>query len=162
MAALLRVEPVAAAAFTLQKIGASDVGGRRISSWTYMGSNPAFSGTADPITTVTITINGTAATATADATGNWSYTPTTLTGEGTHQVTIASGDQTVAFTLGLSPYSGGTGATLSATTKGGVDELPLSGGLSQTLSLISIGLVLVAMGFASRWIIHELALNYTK
>lgn len=161
----VNVKTVAAASLTLQEIGASTVGGRHISSWTYMGSNPILTGTADPDAVVAISIDGTATTATADSTGNWSYTPTTLTGEGTFQITITSGDQTISFTLALSPYSGGgSTASDSGVSKGGVttDELPLSGGLADTLKLVGLGIGLVAMGFMSWWIIREFARGYVS
>lgn len=161
--AVTLVGRVAAATLTLQNIGASSVGGQHISSWTYTGSaNPVFSGTADPDAAVTIAIDDASGSATADSTGNWSYTPTTLTTEGTHQVTITSGDQTLAFTLALSPSMAATGgsaaddATISGTTKGGVDELPVSGGLEDTLKLVGVGLYLIVMGGVSWWISREL------
>lgn len=150
----------AAATLTLQSIGASTVGGQRISSWTYTGTNPLLSGTADPSATVTITIDGVPATATADASGNWSYKPTTLATEGSYTVSIVSGDQTLAFTLAIGAYTGstttGTTATASATTKGGVmEELPVSGSVGETLQLIGIGLGLIGMGFTTRWLIQS-------
>lgn len=155
----IAVTRVAAATLTLQNIGVSSVGGRRISSWTYMGSNPTFSGTADPSAQVTVTIADAAGTATADASGAWSYKPTTLTAEGTYPVVITSGDQTLQFTLGISPYSGAATGTASAgASKGGVtpEELPVSGSVGETLKLIALGLGLIAMGGVSWWLSKEL------
>ena len=160
---IIAVEPVQAATLTLQNIGVSSVGGRRISSWTYMGTNPVFTGTADPSAIVSISINAVSATATADALGAWSYTPTTLTGEGSFPIVITSGDQIISFTLALSPYSSGTlTGTASGTTKGGVEELPVSGSIAETLKLIGMGMGLIAMGGASWWISREFAKEYSN
>lgn len=158
ISASLVVSKALAAVLTLQEIGASSVGGASISSWTYMGTNPTFSGTADPSATVTLTIGEETATATADTTGAWSYTPTTLVGSGSFPVTITSGDATISFTLALSPSGSSTTATDSAVSKGGVtEELPMSGGLEDTLKLIGVGLGLIAMGFTVRWLSKEYA-----
>lgn len=152
----LVVSKVLAAVLTLQEIGASSVGGASISSWTYMGTNPTFVGTADPSATVTLVIGEETATATADSAGAWSYTPTTLVVDGSFPVTITSGDATISFTLALSPSSDSVTATDSALSKGGVtEELPLSGGLEDTLKLVAVGLGLIAMGFTVRWLSKE-------
>jgi len=156
------VMKVLAATLTLQEIGASTVGGRRISSWTYTGMNPVFSGTADPDATVSVTIaSETPATVTADATGNWSYIPTTLATEGSYQVTIVSGDQTISFMLTIGSYAGyssttATDSAVTGTTKGGLpDTLPVSGSLENTITLMVTGLGLIAIGLTTRWLVRE-------
>ena len=153
---------VLAATLTLQEIGASTVGGQSISSWTYTGMNPVFSGTADPDASVSITIASEAPTSvTADATGNWSYTPTTLNTEGSYQVTIVSGDQTISFMLTIGPYAGyssttATDSAVTGTTKGGMpDTLPVTGSFTDTLKLIAAGLGLIAVGLTTRWLVRE-------
>ncbi|OJT25163.1 hypothetical protein BO221_12375 [Archangium sp. Cb G35] len=55
---------------------------------------PVISGTAEPNSTVTIIIDGTeVGTATTDASGNWSYTPTTPLTPGEHEVQVRATDE---------------------------------------------------------------------
>ncbi|MFE8605091.1 adventurous gliding motility protein AgmC [Archangium violaceum] len=55
---------------------------------------PVISGTAEPHSTVTIIIDGTeVGTATTDASGNWSYTPTTPLTPGEHEVQVRATDE---------------------------------------------------------------------
>lgn len=144
-----------AAAMTLDSIGVSSIGGRRISSWTYSGKNPALVGTTDPSSTVTVTIAGTDYTATADASGNWSYLPTTLTTTGTYPITLASGSDTLSFTLDLTVASGSATTTAKGGTTSGElvlpDELPQTGSLQQTVLLMGTGLGLTVAGILFYW-----------
>jgi MYXO-CTERM domain-containing protein len=54
---------------------------------------PAIAGTAEPESTVTVTLNGTSVgTATTDAAGNWSFTPTTPLADGPYTVVVTATD----------------------------------------------------------------------
>ncbi|QRK12155.1 hypothetical protein JQX13_20200 [Archangium violaceum] len=56
-------------------------------------SRPVITGTAEPNSTVTVIIDGVAVgTVTADASGNWSYTPTTPLADGSHTVKATATD----------------------------------------------------------------------
>ncbi|MFY0563288.1 kelch repeat-containing protein [Archangium lansingense] len=56
-------------------------------------NTPTFSGTAQPGSTVTLTVDGSVAgTTTADATGSWSFTPTSALADGPHTVTATASD----------------------------------------------------------------------
>ncbi|ADO68124.1 adventurous gliding motility protein AgmC [Stigmatella aurantiaca] len=58
-------------------------------------STPVISGTAEPGSTVTVVIDGTVVgTVPVDASGNWSYTPTTPLADGPHTVTVTATDNT--------------------------------------------------------------------
>jgi LPXTG-motif cell wall-anchored protein len=144
-----------AAALTLDTIGVTTVG-RRISSWTYQGSNPSLTGTADPSAAVSIAVNGTTQSATADGTGKWSYKPTDLSTTGSYPITISSGSDSMTFTLNLTASASGSGTT---TTKGGTtsgelvmpDELPQTGTAQETLLMVAGGLGLVMAGVLFYW-----------
>jgi LPXTG-motif cell wall-anchored protein len=143
------------AALTLESIGVTTVG-RRISSWTYQGSNPSLVGTADPSAAVSIAINGTTQSATADGTGSWSYKPTDLSTSGSYPITISSGSDSMTFTLNLTTTASGSSTT---TTKGGTtsgelvlpDELPQTGTAQETLLMVAGGLGLVMAGVLFYW-----------
>lgn len=142
-------------ALSLESIGNSSVAGRKISSWYYQGSNPTFSGTADPSATVTIDISGTSGTATADSAGSWSYKPTTLTTTGMYPITITSGANSLAFNLDITASSSsGSTSTKGGSTSGSLnlpDELPKTGSFEQTLLLMGTGLGLVLAGALFYW-----------
>ncbi len=56
-------------------------------------NTPAYSGTAEAGSTVTVIVDGVpVGTITADASGNWSFTPTTALAEGTHTVKATATD----------------------------------------------------------------------
>jgi large repetitive protein len=56
-------------------------------------NTPAISGTAEPDSTVTVTLNGNAVgTATTSATGTWSFTPTTPMADGPYTVVVTARD----------------------------------------------------------------------
>lgn len=160
---------VLAATLTLQTIGTSTVGGQSVSTWTYLGTNPVLTGKASPGSSVTITISATPATTTADATGNWTFTPTTLGTAGSYPISISSGSETISMTLTISPSTTAT-ATSSATTttaatptptpvasmtstKGGVASqsavLPTAGGVEDTIWLLTTGISLVGIALLS-------------
>lgn len=147
-----------ALALTIDSIGVTSVPNGTTTSWYYQGSNPAFSGTADPSAQVSVSINGTAATTTADSSGNWTYTPTTLGATGTYPIVLTSGTDSISFSLDITAASNSTASSLS-TTKGGTmsgsvelpDELPVTGGMTQTISLIGAGLIFVIGGMLFYW-----------
>lgn len=142
-----------AAAVTLDSIGVSSVGGRRISSWTYQGKNPVFKGTTDPSGSVILTIDGSDNTVTADAAGAWTFAPTSLATTGTYPITIVSGTDTLTFTLDLTVSSTSTTAATSTTSGELVlpDELPQTGSFQQTAVLIGSGLGLMLTGILFYW-----------
>jgi LPXTG-motif cell wall-anchored protein len=142
------------AALTLESIGVSTVGGRRISSWTYQGVNPTITGTADPSASVSLSIDGTTQTATADGTGSWSYKPTDLTASGSYPITVSSGSDSMTFTLQLTTTSSTGTTTTGATTSSELvmpDELPQTGTAQETTLLIGGGLGLVMAGVLFYW-----------
>lgn len=144
-------------ALTLNKIGTTTVTSSSITSWYYQGSNPVFSGTADPSAAVSISISGVTNSTTADSSGAWTYTPTTLGQTGVYPIVLSSGSQTMSFNLDITSASS-TASALS-TTKGGTmsgsvempDTLPQSGGSTQTIAVIVAGLLLVTGGMLFYW-----------
>jgi uncharacterized protein (TIGR03382 family) len=81
---------------------------------TFDTATPALTGTAEPGSTVTVIIDGVeVGTAQADASGSWSYTPTTPLSEGSHEVKARATDP--AGNDG--PVSGGRTFTIQDTTK---------------------------------------------
>ncbi|MFL5345808.1 MAG: adventurous gliding motility protein AgmC [Hyalangium sp.] len=67
-------------------------------------TTPTLSGTAEPNSTVTVSLNGSAVgTTTADTTGNWSLTPTTPLADGTYTVTATATDVAGNTSLASSP-----------------------------------------------------------
>lgn len=133
-----------AQALTLDMIGASTpTDGNPGTEWWYTGENPTLGGTAEPNTTVNIVINGVADATTADTSGDWTYTPTTLT-MGEHSVSITADGQTIAFSINIGetqPTTTTTTATESAET------LPVSGTTEITLLMIFVGGALVVGGW---------------
>lgn len=112
------------------------------SHWWYTGQNLVLKGTATASTQVTVTIDSTANNVTADASGNWTFTPTTLT-TGDHQLVIASGATSYSFTLTIGssvPETATSGGTATS------EAIPVTGGLGPTIGLVIGGLVLVLGG----------------
>lgn len=138
--------PQWASALTLNTIGASQTtNGNPGTQWWYTGQNPILGGTANPGSTVTITINGATNTATANDQGNWTFTPTTLT-TGDHVIAISADGQNINFTLytgQTQPATTTTTSTNSATTQ----TLPVSGAFETTLLLILGGGLLILGGW---------------
>lgn len=144
------------AALTLDKIGSTTVTGN-ISSWTYTGTNPIFSGTTDPSASVSISINGSAQSVTADGAGSWSFQPTTLSTAGSYPIIITSGSETKSFTLAIgttSTTSTDTTTTTTSTTSGQPalpDELPQTGTAQETVLLLAGGFGLMSAGVLFYW-----------
>ncbi len=82
----------------LTQIGSMDLGGNAYSEWWYTQENPSLTGVAAASATVEIDIDGTKSNVTADASGNWSFAPTTLT-SGDHTVIVTTGGEAYSFTL---------------------------------------------------------------
>lgn len=139
---LASIEPVSA--LELQSIGSSAVTNQNLTQWWYTAENPRLVGTAAANSSVTITIDSVANTVTADASGNWSYQPSTLT-TGDHTVTITGDGETRNFTI----HIGSTAPTPSTETKGAsgsAQTLPQSGSVTTTLAMIGSGVVLMIAG----------------
>ncbi|WP_155520787.1 Ig-like domain-containing protein, partial [Ralstonia solanacearum] len=97
-------------------------------------STPTFAGTAEAGSTITLYDNGTAiGTTTADASGNWTFTPSTALADGSHSITVTATDSagntsvaSTAFTLTVDTAAPATptlnptdGTTLSGTAEAG-------------------------------------------
>lgn len=126
-----------AAGFQLKAIGALDVTGTMSSEWWYTSANPVLSGTADPESEVTVTINGQEYQVTADGLGSWSYVPEGLT-EGSHEISLTAAAGSQSFTLNIGPVP----ADVSAPAQ---QSQPVAGSTEQTMWLfLGAGLILAA------------------
>ncbi len=136
---------VFAASLTLTKIGTLDTSqATGITHWYYSGLQPTLMGTADPNTSVGVTIDSTSQTITSDATGNWSYTPAAALSAVDHTVAIQAGSQQLSFTLTL----GSTGPQETPATAGGtLRTLPKTGNLLPIVGLACISILFVTFGF---------------
>lgn len=148
LALLMSVGVALAASLAVTSIGGVAVTGT-LTSFETTDTTPGMVGTAAADATVDITIDDLIVAATADSSGDWSYTPTSLT-YGAHSVAIASNLETLSFTLTVSSSS--TDAT-SSTSKGGVSttsaELPASGTVENTILIIAAGMFLMGLGVVS-------------
>lgn len=109
-------------------------------------TEPVIQGTAPPGSTVTIVIHSAAQTVvvTADASGNWTYTPTTPLDPGPHDITasVETAGTTVTSTTSFVVAQGtGQGGGTSTDT-----AMPVSGSVDSTILLIGIGIVLLTTG----------------
>lgn len=143
---------VIAASLALSSVGTSSTAGLTFSTWTHEGENPVLIGEATSGASVSIKVDDLTSTVTADASGEWTYTPTTLI-VGTYQITITSGVESIAFTLNITDGVASTTGTIAPTIdtgKGGVstetETLPESGSAEQTLLLLTGGLLLLGFG----------------
>lgn len=126
-----------AGAFSLTSIGALSTAGKVYSHWWYTAQNPLLTGTATAASEVTVTIDGAASLVTADSGGVWSFQTTMVDGD--HTVTIASGEETLSFTLTIGSTVPEDIATMSGTS------VPTTGSVGWTLAL---GLVAVGSIYA--------------
>lgn len=101
-------------------------------------TKPTFSGITTANATVSGTVGSQAVSATADASGNWSWTPTTALA-GDNAVTITSGSTTVSFTLTI-------GAVPENIATAGGSTLAPAGSVNPTLFILIAGSILVASG----------------
>ena len=112
--------------------------------WWYTSENPTIQGTAVAGASVNIDVDGASSTVTASDAGTWSFYPTLLT-TGDHAITIASGAESLTFTL----HIGSTMPTSTATTAQpatGSAELLQAGMGTTTLMLLALGLLITTTG----------------
>ena len=128
-----------ASGFQLKNIGSLDTKGVSYSEWWYSTENPNLSGITTAGDTVTVTIDGNSNAATVDASGNWSYLPSSLT-TGDHQVSISGGAGSVAFTLHI---TSNIPSNVSAPSQ---SEMPVAGVIDKTLTLWLAGGFLLIVG----------------
>lgn len=101
-------------------------------------ATPTFSGITTANASVTGTVGSQSVSATADASGNWSWTPTTALA-GDNAVTITSGTTTASFTLTIGPLPE------NIATAGGSTLAP-AGSTNPTLFVLFAGSILVVVG----------------
>ena len=132
-------------ALTIDTIGSSSTtSGNPGTEWYYTAQNPNLSGTADVSSTVTIDIDGTAFSTTSDASGNWSYQPTTLT-NGDHTVIVSDTTSSITFTMHIGETASSTkGGTSTASDS--AETLPVSGAMTNTLMLLGGGGIMIYAG----------------
>jgi Big-like domain-containing protein len=136
---LLIASPALASGFQLQYIGGLDTQGATYSEWWYSTENPSLSGITTAGDSVSVTIDGTANSATVDASGNWSYSPSTLTA-GDHTVAITGSAGSLSFTLHI-------GSTIPANvTAPSASDMPVAGIIDSTLALWLVGGLLLTLG----------------
>ena len=133
----LSVTSVVASGFQLKAIGALDVTGAVSKEWWYSNVNPRLSGITTVGSAVTVKIDSVDYSATVDASGNWTYSPTTLT-NGDHTVAISSTAGSQSFTL----HVGTVPATVTAPV---TSSTPVVGTREVTLALwLGAGVLLVS------------------
>lgn len=135
---LLNVTSVFASGFQLKAIGALDVTGAVSKEWWYSNVNPRLSGITTAGSSVTVTIDSVDYSATVDGSGNWTYSPTTLS-DGDHTVVVSSSAGSQTFTLHI-------GANIPATITAPVTSTtPVVGTWEVTLALwLGAGVLLVS------------------
>ena len=133
----LSVTSVFASGFQLKAIGALDVTGAVSKEWWYSTANPRLSGITPVGSAVTVKIDGTDNSATVDGSGNWTYSPTTLT-NGDHALVISStaGSKTFTLHIGTVPATV-TAPVTSSTPVVGTREVPLALWLGAGVLLVS-------------------------
>ncbi|TQK70742.1 hypothetical protein FBY23_2523 [Nocardioides sp. SLBN-35] len=111
---------------------------------TVTDATPAITGTAEPNSTISLVIDGgTPISVPVDASGNWTYTPTTDLSEGSHTVTAdgnANGtgvDDTITFTVDAVPAAA-TVITTPADASTVTDATPAITGTAEPNSTISL------------------------
>lgn len=127
-----------AAGFQLKTVGALNVEGVTYTQLWYSNGNVTFTGIALENAEITATIDGTSETITADASGNWSYTASLADGD--HQISFASNESTVSFTLTIGEVPANVGALPTA-------ETPTVGIISPTLGLLLFGMFFLLSAF---------------
>lgn len=135
----LLASPALASGFQLKYIGGLNTQGVAYSEWWYSTENPSLSGITTAGDSVSVTIDGTAGSATVDGSGNWSYSPTSLTA-GDHTVAITGGAGSMSFTLHIGS-SIPTNVTAPSTS-----DMPVAGVIDNTLALWLVGGLLLVLG----------------
>ncbi|MHB8418351.1 MAG: adventurous gliding motility protein AgmC [Myxococcales bacterium] len=101
-------------------------------------TQPTITGTAAPGSTVDVYVDGVlVGTATADASGNWSFTPTTPLSGGSHTVQAGDAGQdsySTPVTFTVNPGAGSTGGSSGSTSAGGSSGGTSAGGGSGSTS----------------------------
>ena len=128
-----------AGAFSLTSIGALSTAGKVYSHWWYTAQNPLLTGTATVASEVAVTIDGVADLVTTDSGGVWSFQTTMVDGD--HTVLIASGDETLSFTLTIGSTVPEDIATVSGTS------VPTTGSVGLTLALGFLAVGSIYAGF---------------
>jgi len=101
-------------------------------------TTPTFTGITSASAAVTGTVGSQAISATADASGNWSWTPTTAL-SGDNAVTVTSGATTVSFTLTI----GDLPANIASSSAG---TLAPAGSINPTVWILAVGTILISAG----------------
>lgn len=134
---LFNVPLLFASGFQLKAIGALDVTGAVSKEWWYSNANPRLSGITPAGSTVTVKIDSVDYSATVDGSGNWTYSPTTLS-DGDHAVVISSSAGSQTFTL----HIGSVPATVTAPM---ISSTPVVGTREVTLTIwLGAGVLLVS------------------
>jgi len=154
VAVLFMYQSVRAAFLILTRIGTLSTSGQIYSSWTYTGATaPDFAGTATPGAMVAITVNAITSTTSAGVNGAWLAAPTNIV-PGTNSVSIASGNEVVAFSLVFSQAASPT-ATPIPTPTATPSDLPEAGVMIWPLGLVAAGLVVFFAGRSARDKVEE-------
>ena len=156
MAGLIAVavmyQSVWAAYLILTRIGSVSTSGMVYPSWTYTGATvPDLAGTATPGAMVAVTVNALTATTSADVSGAWTLAPTNIV-SGTNTVSIASGNEVIAFSLIYSPAAVPTATPAPTATP---SALPEAGVMVWPLGIVAAGLVVFFAGRNARDRIDE-------
>lgn len=145
---LLVSTQVFAATLQVTSIGTESVVSGSPEDESYTGSNPTITGVASPEAEVDITIDDLTTTVVADVDGDWSYTPTGLTG-GVYEVEISSNLETLTFTLTITSTtttSESTSSTGGATSSTETPDELLQAGTGETIILtIAGGMFLIGL-----------------
>lgn len=113
--------------------------------YTIWESNPTIVGTTLPNTPVNIIVDGVLGSVTSDGRGSWNYTPGGL-GIGNHQVSVAAGTDSVAFTIAVitPPTLAPSGAPPPP------KRLPVTAGPTPVLGILVAAVSLLTLGFHLR------------
>lgn len=155
LAVFLAWKDAQAAYLILTRIGDVSTSGLLYSSWTYTGpSAPDLAGTATPSATVAVTVNAVTSTTSAATDGTWDVTPTNIV-SGDNSVSIASGNEVIAFTLTYDQSATPT-ATITPTPTATATSLPETGSLWWPITIMAAGITVFLAGKTARDKIDEL------
>lgn len=146
----LAAKSVFATYLSLTRIGTLSTAGIVKTTWSISGELPDFSGTATPGAMVAITTNAVTATTSTGLSGVWIYKPNNIVG-GTNSVSIASGNESIAFLLNYVPVVTPTPTILTAT----VSALPETGGETWPLIVVGAGIMVFVIGRAYKGRVEE-------
>lgn len=144
LSAFVFASPVFAATFSLDKIGSLSTQGKTYTEWWYTVANPALVGKASENSDVKIKIDSNEYTVKSNASGDWSYYPTTLT-EGDRKVVVTASNGNYAFTLHIGQnLPSNLGGTSKSTTQS-TTSVPNTGSSQIIAIMSSVGLF--ALGY---------------